>query len=148
VLLTRLPLGIATAFDLHVLGTPPALILSQDQTLHKYFMEPLIVGSQLSLTKLWTCLRDKSALHSRATLVIYCTIGLTSREKPVEPGFHIRPIKNLASKKKNALRRFVLSVGDPQTYALLHCSVFKERTPSPDPLRPPFDKLRMTLPNC
>ncbi len=34
-LLTRLPLGIATSFDLHVLGTPPALILSQDQTLHK-----------------------------------------------------------------------------------------------------------------
>ena len=48
-LLTRLPLGIATSFDLHVLGTPPALILSQDQTLHKNFMEPLF-GSQLSLT--------------------------------------------------------------------------------------------------
>ena len=32
-LLTRLPLGIATPFDLHVLGTPPALVLSQDQTL-------------------------------------------------------------------------------------------------------------------
>ena len=38
-LLTRLPLGIATPFDLHVLGTPPALVLSQDQTLHKNFME-------------------------------------------------------------------------------------------------------------
>jgi hypothetical protein len=35
VLLTRLPLGVAPSFDLHVLGTPPALILSQDQTLHK-----------------------------------------------------------------------------------------------------------------
>ena len=37
VLLTRLPLSFPlagkTAFDLHVLGTPPALILSQDQTL-------------------------------------------------------------------------------------------------------------------
>ena len=36
-LLTRLPLYStpcgAFAFDLHVLGTPPALILSQDQTL-------------------------------------------------------------------------------------------------------------------
>ena len=40
-LLTRLPLGIATSFDLHVLGTPPALILSQDQTLHKFLMELL-----------------------------------------------------------------------------------------------------------
>ena len=36
-LLTRLPLGIATPLDLHVLGTPPALVLSQDQTLHKKF---------------------------------------------------------------------------------------------------------------
>ena len=40
-LLTRLPLGIATPFDLHVLGTPPALVLSQDQTLHNKIMEPL-----------------------------------------------------------------------------------------------------------
>ena len=37
-LLTRLPLSIATSFDLHVLGTPPALVLSQDQTLHKDFL--------------------------------------------------------------------------------------------------------------
>ena len=41
VLLTHSPLGfprIATgkpSFDLHVLSTPPAFILSQDQTLHK-----------------------------------------------------------------------------------------------------------------
>ena len=41
-LLTRLPLGIATPFDLHVLGTPPALVLSQDQTLHNKLMEPSI----------------------------------------------------------------------------------------------------------
>ena len=36
-LLTRLPLPNITigAFDLHVLGAPPALILSQDQTLRK-----------------------------------------------------------------------------------------------------------------
>ena len=32
-LLTRLPLRIATALDLHVLGLPPAFALSQDQTL-------------------------------------------------------------------------------------------------------------------
>jgi hypothetical protein len=41
VLLTRLPLGlssiatVSTSLDLHVLGTPPALTLSQDQTLQK-----------------------------------------------------------------------------------------------------------------
>ena len=27
-------------FDLHVLGTPPAFILSQDQTLHKVYYKP------------------------------------------------------------------------------------------------------------
>ena len=32
-LLTRLPLRIATALDLHVLSLPPAFVLSQDQTL-------------------------------------------------------------------------------------------------------------------
>ncbi len=30
---TRLPLGIATSLDLHVLGVPPAYVLSHDQTL-------------------------------------------------------------------------------------------------------------------
>jgi hypothetical protein len=50
VLLTRLPLGIATSFDLHVLGTPPALVLSQDQTLHKKFYGAHDKhGSQISL---------------------------------------------------------------------------------------------------
>ena len=39
-LLTRLPLGSSkasfqfTSYDLHVLSTPPAFVLSQDQTLH------------------------------------------------------------------------------------------------------------------
>ena len=33
VLLTRSPLDIAISFDLHVLGMPPAFVLSQDQTL-------------------------------------------------------------------------------------------------------------------
>ncbi len=40
-LLTRAPLYLplrAFAFDLHVLGTPPALILSQDQTLNENLM--------------------------------------------------------------------------------------------------------------
>ena len=39
VLLTRSPLihcaSTASSFDLHVLSTPPAFVLSQDQTLHK-----------------------------------------------------------------------------------------------------------------
>ena len=40
-LLTRLPLPIARAFDLHVLGLPPAFVLSQDQTL-RFDVEILI----------------------------------------------------------------------------------------------------------
>ena len=49
-LLTRLPLGIATPFDLHVLGTPPALVLSQDQTLHKKLYEAFDKGSLNSIS--------------------------------------------------------------------------------------------------
>ena len=51
VLLTRPPLGLATLLseeirmrtplDLHVLGTPPAFVLSQDQTLHSSSMKEL-----------------------------------------------------------------------------------------------------------
>src|SRR4028119_110176 len=37
-LLTRSPLGIATPCDLHVLATPPAFRLSQDQTLQLNFL--------------------------------------------------------------------------------------------------------------
>ena len=48
-LLTRPPLSYvvrseelrdATPFDLHVLGTPPAFVLSQDQTLNKFYLKP------------------------------------------------------------------------------------------------------------
>ena len=43
-LLTRLPLDLKEAsflllsFDLHVLSTPPAFVLSQDQTLYKWYL--------------------------------------------------------------------------------------------------------------
>ncbi len=44
-LLTRSPLGPSiagqTPFDLHVLGTPPAFVLSQDQTLKKSYLNAL-----------------------------------------------------------------------------------------------------------
>ena len=42
-LLTRSPLGrkpkLSTPFDLHVVGTPPAFVLSQDQTLKKLYLK-------------------------------------------------------------------------------------------------------------
>ena len=37
VLRDRSPLGIATSFDLHFLGTSQAFVLSQDQTLHWWY---------------------------------------------------------------------------------------------------------------
>ena len=41
----------------------------------------------------------------------------------------------------------VLEVGDPQTYALLHCSVFKERTPETRTSeRGSFDRATVTGP--
>ncbi len=43
VLLTRSPLNLQEVpFDLHVLGMPPAFILSQDQTLHLILTQTLV----------------------------------------------------------------------------------------------------------
>ena len=39
------------AFDLHVLATPPAFVLSQDQTLHLIIVEPTEVGFRQCLAK-------------------------------------------------------------------------------------------------
>ena len=52
-LLTRAPLPIARELDLHVLGLPPAFILSQDQTL-KLNLIPLLLMSK-DLNSLETC---------------------------------------------------------------------------------------------
>ena len=60
VLLTRSPLlffdepkfGEKEAFDLHVLGTPPAFVLSQDQTLIKKFENNLAIVKLIKLTLL------------------------------------------------------------------------------------------------
>ena len=44
VLLTRSPLKLKLSYDLHVLGVPPAFILSQDQTLHGSFNDSLRIA--------------------------------------------------------------------------------------------------------
>ena len=81
-LLTRLPLGIATSFDLHVLGTPPALILSQDQTLHKNswsFEQALssLTGRTISIARARRSIRiaspDLAVRLAAAGFVINCT---------------------------------------------------------------------------
>ncbi len=51
---TPLPLllrGQARTFDLHVLGTPPAFILSQDQTRHPVYLKNLSMETQFHLVK-------------------------------------------------------------------------------------------------
>ena len=55
---TRLPLRVARAFDLHVLGLPPAFVLSQDQTLK--------LNEILMLTGHFTTL-DESQAHPLAS---------------------------------------------------------------------------------
>jgi hypothetical protein len=54
VLLSRLPLRIATALDLHVLGLPPAFALSQDQTLKldENFSRPITTFDEVPLLSL------------------------------------------------------------------------------------------------
>ena len=47
VLLTRPPLGIAASFDLNVLCTPPAFILSQDQTLEQIVLHPTFQSAEI-----------------------------------------------------------------------------------------------------
>ena len=48
-LLTRSPLSrkpkLSAPFDLHVLGTPPAFVLSQDQTLKKLYLKAVALKS-------------------------------------------------------------------------------------------------------
>ena len=39
----------AISFDLHVLGMPPAFILSQDQTLQKKYFKKLITATQIDV---------------------------------------------------------------------------------------------------
>ena len=50
-LLTRSPLSNLpkeiTPFDLHVLGTPPAFVLSQDQTLKKLYLKHRSASNQV-----------------------------------------------------------------------------------------------------
>ena len=74
VLLTRSPLSLQivtpkgsdkqTPFDLHVLGAPPAFVLSQDQTLHKMVFKP-------DYSELNRCnFSDTIRLHPRITCIL------------------------------------------------------------------------------
>src|SRR5580765_9111456 len=80
VLLTRLPRyrGLPPfAFDLHVLGTPPAFVLSQDQTLQ------LIVGTgarapdrlRLKIARVRVVHNSSARAHLRSTNIGFCKAG-------------------------------------------------------------------------
>src|SRR5579875_2138592 len=76
VLLTRSPLGFPPKrnppFDLHVLGTPPAFVLSQDQTLHS---NPFRNGSSCPSSPV-------SSLDSLSSIV---KVRLASRKRRLAP---------------------------------------------------------------
>ena len=78
-LLTRLPRYrglLPFAFDLHVLGTPPAFVLSQDQTLQLIFGTGASTGSQtrLKISRAeHACARRLRAL--RSTNFSFCKAG-------------------------------------------------------------------------
>ena len=65
---TRSPLSLARPFDLHVLGTPPAFILSQDQTLRQ--LTPTCVGQQAHTCACLGSLRRATRRCARLLLVL------------------------------------------------------------------------------
>ena len=74
-LLTRSPLSPKTSFDLHVLGMPPAFVLSHNQTLKlskldkrlKFTERPYFPGGVLNALASTLIL-----LYQRLALIVYC----------------------------------------------------------------------------
>ena len=79
-LLTRLPRYrglLPFAFDLHVLGTPPAFVLSQDQTLQLIFGTGASTGTQtrLKITRVEHALIRVDCGALRSTNFSFCKAG-------------------------------------------------------------------------
>ena len=92
VLLTRPPLPSSLArqraFDLHVLGTPPAFILSQDQTRHPWFYLPLshthaARACQRGLLSSVIELRSRPSCHMLHLAVRRFMLSLSPERKPL-----------------------------------------------------------------
>src|SRR5258708_27513239 len=66
-LLTRSPLGLAAPCDLHVLATPPAFRLSQDQTLQLNFLDTR------------SLLRPTVTSHAASCMGVYVRLMLSRR---------------------------------------------------------------------
>jgi hypothetical protein len=82
VLLSRPPLPPKGALDLHVLGTPPAFILSQDQTLQK---KEFALTSVEHLT-LWIAPTDQNDLFKtiQNELTLICTTQFLTNQWLIE----------------------------------------------------------------
>ena len=76
-LLTRSPLCIATPYDLHVLATPPAFRLSQDQTLQLDFLARIVPDAPSR-----SLLSDRSLTLSRSALVLETSLSTPSGKTP------------------------------------------------------------------
>ena len=72
VLRTRSPVALAGPLDLHVLSTPPAFVLSQDQTLQEEFNQ---LSRTAHNTHYWTIMRRSGIINS-------CLKSLTGRHEP------------------------------------------------------------------
>jgi hypothetical protein len=70
VLLTRPPLALAGPYDLHALATPPALNLSQDQTLQLKSIDPSSLAGGRFVFKGSVCLSKPRDLTRGAGLVL------------------------------------------------------------------------------
>ena len=76
------------SFDLHVLGTPPALILSQDQTLNKKWTLP-ITGCPAAGRTIDEC---RSGLKTESTrFFLACSIQLSTRLRGIRRSFRLAP---------------------------------------------------------
>ena len=110
-LLTRPPLGIAAPFDLNVLCTPPAFILSQDQTLEKIVFPQACACTNLPSCFLALLLLEytllsmfllKGIYEISFTLLVLCTFSLVvqfSRTVPLSSSAAFRLPAPVASRR-------------------------------------------------
>src|SRR5688572_26990376 len=80
--------------DLHVLGTPPAFILSQDQTLHRNCQEPFsLTGQMASPDDLST---DRLAPHHSSIVNVPRAPARCDHRHSSAEGHHINPLGRLS----------------------------------------------------
>ena len=173
-LLTRAPLdlpGIATRkipYDLHVLNTPPAFVLSQNQTLRKKFggMIPVIADRFIFQIDLMEIPRDSHrtarlqwrAAHNSIFFPFPAFLGPSAPPPGVSAAFLARPVlghtvkelpsRGLKSRSGGLLARStaidVVSLGRPRSW---RPAKLGPRSPTRQPILTIFSGFFPTLPN-